>query len=80
MKTTEVLIVKTITVSPTGIIRLLLDEEITRVIESGCLNVVTVKPQEQEVLCWTNDRALESYLSKFKSEEVFDVTEDFMND
>lgn len=79
MKATEVL-VKTITVSPAGIIRLLLDEEITRVIELGCLNVVTVKPQEQEVLCWTNDRAVESYLSKFKSDEVFDVTADFMND
>ena len=80
MKATEVMIVKTITVSPAGIIRLLLDEEITQVIESGCLNVVTVKPQEQEVLCWTNDRAVESYLSKFKSDEVFDVTADFMND
>lgn len=80
MKATEVLVVKTITVSPAGVIRLLLDEEITRVIELGCLNVVTVKPQEQEVLCWTNDRAVESYLSKFKSDEVFDVTADFMND
>ena len=80
MKATEVLIVKTITVSPTGIMRLLVDEEIARVIESGCLNVVTVVPQEQEVLCWTNDRAVESYLRKFKSDEVFDVTADFMND
>lgn len=79
MKATEVL-VKTITVSPTGIMRLLLDEEITRVVESGRLNVVTVIPQEQEVLCWTNDKAVESYLSKFKSNEVFDVTADFMND
>ena len=80
MKATEVLIVKTITVSPTGIMRLLVDEEITRVIESGCLNVITVVPQEQEVLCWTNDKAVESYLGRFKSEEVFDVTADFMND
>ena len=76
MKATKVQVVKTITVSPAGIMRLLLDEEITQVIESGCLNVVTVVPQEQEVLCWTNDKALESYLSKFKSDEVFDVTAD----
>ena len=80
MKATEVLVVKTITVSPTGIIRLLLDEEITRVIESGCLNVVTVVPQEDEVICWTNDKAVESYLSKFTCDQVFDVTADFMND
>ena len=80
MKATEVLVVKTITVSPTGIMRLLVDEEITRVIESGCLNVVTVVPQEDEVICWTNDKAVESYLSKFNSDQVFDVTADFMND
>lgn len=80
MKATEVLVVKTITVSSTGIMRLLMDEEITKVIESGCLNVVTVVPQEQEVLCWTNDKAVESYLSKFTCDQVFDVTEDFMND
>jgi hypothetical protein len=80
MKATEVLVVKTMTASPSGVIRLLLDEEITRVIESGCLNVVTVVPQEQEVICWTNDKAVESYLSKFKQDEVFDVTADFMND
>lgn len=80
MKATEVLVVKTITVSPSGIRRLLVDEEIVRVIESGCLNVVTVVPQEAEVLCWTNEKAVESYLSKFSSDQVFDVTADFMND
>lgn len=80
MKATEVLVVKTITASPSGIRRLLVDEEIVRVIESGCLNVITVVPQEDEVLCWTNDRAVESYLSKFTCEQVFDVTADFMND
>ena len=80
MKVTEVLVVKTITASPSGTRRLLVDEEIVRVIESGCLNVVTVIPQEDEVLCWTNDKAVESYLSKFSSDQVFDVTADFMND
>lgn len=80
MKATEVLVIKTITASPSGIRRLLVDEEIIRVIESGCLNVVTVIPQEEEVLCWTNEKAVESYLSKFSSDQVFDVTADFMND
>ena len=80
MKTNDVLIVKTITASPSGVIRLLVDEEITKIIESGCLNVIAVKPQEDEVLCWTNEKALEAYLSKFNSEQVFDVTADFMND
>lgn len=80
MKATDVLIVKTITASPSGVIRLLVDEEITKIIEAGCLNVIVVKPQEDEVLCWTNEKALKAYLSKFKSDEVFDVTADFMND
>ena len=80
MKATDVPIVKTITVSPSGVIRLLVDEEITKIIEAGYLNVIAVKPQEEEVLCWTNEKALEAYLSKFSSEQVFDVTADFMND
>lgn len=80
MKATEMLVVKTITASPSGIMRLLVDEEIVRVVESGCLNVVVVKPQEAEVLCWTNEKALEAYLNKFSSDQVFDVTVDFMND
>ena len=80
MKATEMLVVKTITASPSGIMRLLVDDEIIRVIESGCLNVITVIPQEAEVLCWTNEKALEAYLNKFSSDQVFDVTVDFMND
>ena len=80
MKATEMLIVKTITASPSGVIRLLVDEEMTKVIETGCLDVLVVKPQEAEVLCWTNEKALEAYLNKFSSDQVFDVTADFMND
>ena len=80
MKATEMMVVKTITASPSGVIRLLVDEEIIKIIEAGHLNVIAVKPQEDEVLCWTNEKALEAYLSKFNSEQVFDVTADFMND
>ena len=67
MKATKVLVVKTITVSPAGIMRLLLDEEITRVIELGCLNVVAVKPQEQEVVIVTGKQQVDRKSTRLNS-------------